>query len=39
MTEEAMQRFGKLVREAGETISARLGTPPGAREPAAAAGD
>ena len=39
MTEEAMRRFGKLVREAGETISARLGTPPGAREPGAAAGD
>ena len=28
MTEEAMQRFGLLVREAGEKISARLGTPP-----------
>ena len=33
MTEEAMRRFGKLVRGAGETISARLGTPPAAREP------
>lgn len=39
MTEEAMRRFGKLVREAGETISARLGTPPGAREPDADGGD
>lgn len=28
MTEEAVQRFGPLVREAGEKISARLGTPP-----------
>jgi IclR family acetate operon transcriptional repressor len=32
MTEEAMQRFGPLVREAGEKISARLGTPPVALE-------
>jgi IclR family transcriptional regulator, KDG regulon repressor len=30
MTEEAMQRYGPLVREAGEKISARLGTPPAA---------
>lgn len=28
MTEEALQRFGPLVRVAGEKISARLGTPP-----------
>lgn len=32
MTEEAMKRFGPLVREAGEKISARLGTPPVALE-------
>ncbi|MDQ4034762.1 MAG: IclR family transcriptional regulator [Chloroflexota bacterium] len=31
MTEEAMRRFGKLVKEAGETISARLGMPPAAQ--------
>lgn len=28
MTEDAMRRFGPLVRAAGEQISARLGTPP-----------
>lgn len=28
MTEQAMRRYGTLVRDAGETISARLGTPP-----------
>jgi IclR family KDG regulon transcriptional repressor len=32
MTEEAMKRFGPLVREAGEKISTRLGTPPVALE-------
>ena len=30
MTEAAMQRFGPLVKTAGEKISARLGTPPAA---------
>jgi IclR family acetate operon transcriptional repressor len=31
MTEEAMQRFGDLVRDAAEKISARLGAPPAVR--------
>lgn len=31
MTEEAMQRFGALVRDAAEKISARLGAPPAVR--------
>lgn len=32
MTDEAMRRYGPLVRDAGEKISVRLGTPPGAMD-------
>lgn len=32
MTDDAMRRFGPLVRAAGEQISARLGTPPVSQE-------
>lgn len=37
MTDEAIRRFGPLVRAAGEQVSARLGTPPDAAEQAAGA--
>lgn len=37
MTEDAMQRFGFLVRDAGEKISARLGAPPSANDGGTAA--
>ena len=39
MTEDAMRRFGPLVRAAAEKISARLGTPPDVRDDVVAARD
>jgi len=38
MTDDAMRRFGPLVREAGDKVSARLGAPPGALEAGPPAG-